>query len=131
MALNDNQWEQLCGHREIMFARTTPEQKLRIVRDFQARDEIVGMAGEGVNDAHRLRLPMLVLLLRPAPIFPWRQYLMVLLGEAGGWMRRGILKGFRVNPWPAQTRSMSAMEATVYSAPSQSVGVGLRECKEM
>lgn len=31
ITLNDNQWDQLCGHDEIVFARTTPEQKLGIV----------------------------------------------------------------------------------------------------
>jgi sodium/potassium-transporting ATPase subunit alpha len=32
MTLNENQWEQLCKYDEIVFARTTPEQKLRIVK---------------------------------------------------------------------------------------------------
>jgi H+-transporting ATPase len=40
-----------CG----VFAGVFPEDKFRLVRGFQRRDEVVGMSGDGVNDAPALR----------------------------------------------------------------------------
>lgn len=51
----DSDWEVVLNKRELVFARTTPGQKLLIVEKFQSFGHIVGVCGDGVNDSPALK----------------------------------------------------------------------------
>lgn len=53
--MTDEEWDKLLSNDYLVFARTTPEQKLLIVEQCQKRNQIIAMTGDGVNDAPALK----------------------------------------------------------------------------
>lgn len=53
-SMPDDRWAQ-CAKEVNVFARTTPEQKQRLVSELQKSGAVVAMTGDGVNDAPALR----------------------------------------------------------------------------
>ena len=54
-ALTQDDWDTILSKKEVVFARTSPQQKLKLVENYQRRGEVVAVTGDGVNDSPALK----------------------------------------------------------------------------
>lgn len=110
---NDVAWDAVLDKPEVVFAATTPHQRLRIVEHLQRRGEVVAVAAEGVRDAPALK----------------RAHVGIVMGPGGSSKgSKGSSSGHR---GPADPGALDAADVVLLDGQFSSLVVAVEEGRNM